>query len=81
MLFSWIRSKVRNAVLAGVSDAVDELDHGGDGAAGEAANQLRLRLGYRPAEAPPALAAPAGADADAEGAAGVASGNGRRTRR
>ena len=84
MLFNWIRTKVRNAVLAGVNDAVEELDHSGDDAAGEAVSRLRLRLGYRPAEATPALGVPTVADADANANADAAStvnSNGRRTRR
>ena len=80
MLFNWLRNKVRNAILAGVNDAVDELDHGTEDTAGEAMCQLRLRLGYRPAETAPALAGPSVADAESE-VAGAASSNGRRTRR
>ena len=82
MLFSWIRNKVRNAVLAGVNDAVDELDHIGDDATVEAASRLRLRLGYRPCDPTPALAGPTVTDAAADAAdASTVSSNGRRTRR
>ena len=80
MLFNWIRNKVRNAVLAGVNDAVDELDHGGDDAAGEAVSRLRLRLGYRPGDPTQALAEPTVTDANADVASTVNS-NGRRVRR
>ena len=71
---------MRNAILAGVNDAVEELDHGTDDTASEAMSRLRLRLGFRPAETTPALAVPTVSDAPTE-IAGAASSNGRRTRR
>ncbi len=82
MFFNWIRNKTRDAVLAGFSAAIEELDHGGESADGEAANRLRLRIGHRAADTTQALTVPAAAiavDAEVESApAGVA---GRRNKR
>ena len=44
MILSWIRNSVRQAVLAGVSDAVAELDKGGVTDDGRAVESLRERF-------------------------------------
>jgi hypothetical protein len=63
--FSWIRSKVRAAVLAGLGDAAAELDAGDGPEVAEAVARLQARI-------QPALPAPA-----PEPAGGVARGRKR----
>jgi hypothetical protein len=97
MLWNWLREKVRTACLAGVADAVQELDGAGANEADEAVAVLRLRLGIVHRAGPlaagdvstagglvPAMPREDGDDtgaAPAGEAAGHAAGNGRRTRR
>jgi hypothetical protein len=50
-MWNWLRNQVRLAVLAGVSDALQELDTGTDGQVA-AVEQLRQRLQALPAPAP-----------------------------
>jgi hypothetical protein len=50
---AWIRASVRNAVLAGVGDALAELDAGGDDATAAAALRARLAPPSAPLPAPP----------------------------
>jgi hypothetical protein len=70
MFWNYLRNKVRDAVLAGVADAAQELDGtNGDGEMGQAVALLRARL-------TPALPAPV-ATAPENGAA-VAAGPARR---
>jgi hypothetical protein len=66
MIFSWLRRAVRNAILAGVNDAVDVLDIEGTPEDTEPGLQLRLKL-----VATPAL--PAGEETRKGGKKGVAS--------
>jgi hypothetical protein len=44
MFWSWIREKVKAAVLAGVADAAGELDGTGEGDTAQAVALLRTRL-------------------------------------
>lgn len=56
-MFNWIRTKVRNAVLAGVADAVEVLQkQGGDdiGEDAEGVLEERIRLLPAPAQTPAA---------------------------
>lgn len=52
MIFSWLRSQVKSAVLAGVSDAVAELQADDGGAIAQAALALPQRLQQLPAPPP-----------------------------
>jgi hypothetical protein len=44
MLFSWLRSRVKAAILAGVHDAIDALDKPDTPALDDGEETLRLRL-------------------------------------
>jgi hypothetical protein len=44
MFFDWVRNRVRNSVLAGFADAIDDLEKGGIDAHGDAAELLLSRL-------------------------------------
>jgi hypothetical protein len=44
MLFSWLRSRVKAAILAGVHDAIDALDKPDAPALDDGEETLRLRL-------------------------------------
>jgi hypothetical protein len=85
MLFTWFRERVRRAFLAGVADAVTELDQGTI-PTDDAVTTLRHRLGPPPA-ALPALPGPVAGNGEhghlGDGQAGPAAGaaNGRRGRR
>lgn len=51
MLFSWLRSRVRAAILSGINDAIDVLDVGDTQE--DVGPQLTLRLRLLPAPALP----------------------------
>ena len=72
MFWNWIRTRARDAVLAGLNDAVEVLDQAEDDTASEAASRPRLRLGYRADAVTPTLPGAGGVDANTETvAAGV----------
>jgi hypothetical protein len=48
MLFSWIRAQMRNAILAGVHDAVEQIANGDEVPDLAAALESRLRLALPP---------------------------------
>ena len=49
MFFNWVRTKVRDAVLAGVNDAAEEIDRNDPGGVPTALASLRGRLQALPA--------------------------------
>ncbi len=51
LFFTWLRSRVKNAVLGGLTDAIDLLEQGEDVGNEDAGPQLllRLRLAVTPA--------------------------------
>ncbi len=54
MLFQWLRSKVRDSILGGVSDALEVIEADSGNTASEIAGQLRVRLQLQlPAPVPP----------------------------
>ena len=70
MLFSWIRNRVRDAFLAGISDGVAELEQDGPKDTTSAIATLRVRL-------TPALPAPAPSEPEGNGNAVTKKGKSR----